>query len=304
MAARKKKNTVDYFPHLIRGGKTMFIIESKYKNDGYATWFKILERLGTSENHFIDLSDNKELMYLASTCNIDEDLLKSIINDLVDLDKFDKDLWGQNIIWSQDFVDNISDLYKRRESEMPTKQLICEHLKLKSKHNTPNDDIGTHSIVKDSIVEESKVKDSKLKEKKKEKKKEEETELHSQFIEIYFNWFKKRFDLKPQFDGGDGKAIYSIINFLRKNLKEDRESGENDEVLLNSWKWLLDNDRSWDKNGKDYYRSHTRIRQIASNLTNILINLKHEKGNYTADGSKIDEQWIDELFKDTTIPQL
>ena len=301
MSARKKKNTVDYFPHLIQEGKAMFIIESKYKNDGYATWFKILERLGKSENHFIDISDNKELMYLASKCNITEDLLKSIINDLVDLDKFDKDLWTQNIIWSQDFVDAISHLYERRGANLPTKELICKHLKLKGEHNTPNDDIGTHSIVKESIVKESKGEDSKLKGKKKEKK---ETELHSQFIKIYFDWFEKRFDLKPQFDGGDGKAIYSIITFLRKNLKEDRGGGENDKILRNSWKWLLDNDRNWDKHGKDFYRSHTRIRQIASNLTNILINLKNEKGHYTADGSKIDSQWLDELFKDTTIPQL
>lgn len=157
--ARKKKNTVDYFPHLIQCGKAMFIIESKYKNDGYATWFKILERLGTSENHYIDLSDNKELMYLASKCNISEDLLKSIINDLVDLDKFDKYLWEQNIIWSQDFVDNISDLYKRRELEMPTKQLICEHLNLKCKHNGLNVGRSTHSKVKDSIIKETKVKE-------------------------------------------------------------------------------------------------------------------------------------------------
>ena len=147
--ARKKKNTVDYFPHLIQGGKTMFIIESKYKNDGYATWFKILERLGKSENHFIDLSDNRELMYLASKCNVGEDLLKSIINDLVDLGKFDKDLWKQNIIWSQDFVDNISPLYERRDSNLPTKELICHQLNIKCKHNDLNVSEGTHSIVKD-----------------------------------------------------------------------------------------------------------------------------------------------------------
>ena len=154
--ARKKKNTVDYFPHLIQEGKTMFIIEAKYKNDGYATWWKILERLGKSENHFIDLSDNKELMYLASKCNVGEDLLKSIINDLVDLGKFDKDLWAQNIVWSQDFIDNISDLYKRRDLELPTKQLICIQLSIKYKHNGLDTDIGTHSKVKDSKVKDSK----------------------------------------------------------------------------------------------------------------------------------------------------
>lgn len=153
--ARKRKNTVDYFPHIINEGKTMFIIESKYKNDGYATWYKILERLGKSENHFIDLSDTKELMYLASKCNMDEDKLKSIIKDLVDLGEFDKYLWdSHSVIWGQKFVDSIEDVYKRRYTEMPTINLICQQLGIKCKQKEQNDDRSTQSKVKDSKVKE------------------------------------------------------------------------------------------------------------------------------------------------------
>jgi len=276
MAARKQKNTVDYFPHLIRGGKTMFIIESKYKNDGYATWFKILERLGTSENHFIDLSDNKEIMYLASTCNINEDLLNSIINDLVDLGKFDKDLWNHNIIWSQDFVDNISDLYQRRKSEIPTKELIYKHLKVKYDNKSLNDDKSSHSIVKDSIVEDRIVEDSKLKEeyKAKKKEKEEKNPLHSQCVKIYFDWYKKMFDMEPQFDGSDGKAMNNIINYLKKNVKKNEggaENGVNEELIIKSWEVILGKYNSWDK----FYRKQRRVRQIESNLSNLINNIRH-----------------------------
>ena len=286
MAARKKKNTVDYFPHLIQEGKAMFIIESKYKNDGYATWFKILERLGKSENHFIDISDNKELMYLASKCNITEDLLKSIINDLVDLDKFDKDLWTQNIIWSQDFVDAISHLYERRGANLPTKELICKHLKLKGEHNTPNDDIGTHSIVKDSIEEESRVEDSKVKKKRGKKKEEKKNPLHSQCVEIYFDWYKKKFDMEPQFDGSDGKAMNKIIEFLKKNVKKTErggaENGVMDELVITSWKVILEKYDSWDK----FFRKQRRVRQIESNLSNLINNIRHGTKGTEADFSE------------------
>jgi hypothetical protein len=33
-------------------GRKMHIIESKYGNNGYAAWFKLLEELGKANNHY------------------------------------------------------------------------------------------------------------------------------------------------------------------------------------------------------------------------------------------------------------
>jgi hypothetical protein len=33
----------------------MHIIETKYGNDGYACWFKLLEQLGKANNHYLDI---------------------------------------------------------------------------------------------------------------------------------------------------------------------------------------------------------------------------------------------------------
>ena len=41
--SRPRKNIVDYFPHIARSGKTVFILEQEFGNDGYAALFKILE---------------------------------------------------------------------------------------------------------------------------------------------------------------------------------------------------------------------------------------------------------------------
>ena len=56
--ARTQKDTVDYFPHDAdaSAGDTLTVLEGQYANDGYAFWFKLLERLASSEGHFIDLS--------------------------------------------------------------------------------------------------------------------------------------------------------------------------------------------------------------------------------------------------------
>jgi hypothetical protein len=47
--AREQRTDVDYFPHECNHGRKMYIIEEKFGNDGYATWFKLLEQLGKSK---------------------------------------------------------------------------------------------------------------------------------------------------------------------------------------------------------------------------------------------------------------
>ncbi len=240
MAARKRKNTVNYFPHLIQDGKTMFIIESKYKNDGYATWYKILERLGKSENHFINLSDTKELMYLASKCNIENELLKLIIDDLSDLGKFDKTLWREyTIIWSQDFVDNIADVYKRRDAEMPTTKLICQQLNIKYKQSKLNNDNGQQSIVKDI----------KEKERKGKKKTCETSSLHTILKNDFFLWYEHLKKTKYDWSAKDGKHLSLLIPKIKRKITEaeieltDENIQKNFRVFLKGIKekWILDN---------------------------------------------------------------
>lgn len=52
--ARKNKFNLDYFPHIISSGKKISYIRKKYGNDGYATWFTILEELGLADFHYLD----------------------------------------------------------------------------------------------------------------------------------------------------------------------------------------------------------------------------------------------------------
>jgi hypothetical protein len=51
--AREQRRDVDYFPHECNHGRKMHIIESKYGNNGYAAWFKLLEELGKANNHYM-----------------------------------------------------------------------------------------------------------------------------------------------------------------------------------------------------------------------------------------------------------
>src|SRR5690606_16927126 len=119
--ARPERNIVDYFPFYCEDGKKMYYLEEKYGNDGFAVFLKILRELAKTDFHYLDLSKKTTLMFLSAKCKVEEDLLISIISDLVDLEKFDKVLWSENnIIWCQDFIDSIQDAYKKRNNKCIT----------------------------------------------------------------------------------------------------------------------------------------------------------------------------------------
>ena len=98
--ARPKKQTVDYFPHFVKGGRTIFILENKFGNDGYAFWFKLLEILGESEVHFYDCSNASNWEYLLAKTRVTEEKAKDIINVLINLNKIDIELWNEHHVLS------------------------------------------------------------------------------------------------------------------------------------------------------------------------------------------------------------
>lgn len=99
----------------------MHYIERKYQNDGFATWVKILRALAVTNNHFLNLNNDIELMFLASKCHISEERLKEILSDLATLGEIDKELWEKyRVVWNQKFIDSIQDAYKKRNNKCIT----------------------------------------------------------------------------------------------------------------------------------------------------------------------------------------
>jgi hypothetical protein len=125
--AREQRKDVDYFPHECTHGRKMHIIETKYGNDGYATWFKLLEQLGKANNHYIDISDEMTVMFLTSTFKIDEEKMFLILTDLSKLGSIDKQLFDEfKIIWSEKFCNSIEDAYRKRKQKLFLKNDIIE----------------------------------------------------------------------------------------------------------------------------------------------------------------------------------
>lgn len=135
---RPKKQTVDYFPHFVTGSRrTISILESRWGNDGYAFWFKLLELLCITDGHSFNVSTVANQEYLYSYTKTEAEISERIIEMLVDLENIDRELWeGHKIIWCQSLVDNLKDVYDKRTTPIPKKPVFEE----KKPENPPKEE--------------------------------------------------------------------------------------------------------------------------------------------------------------------
>ena len=150
--ARPKKETVTYFPHQVNHGKTMFILEERFGNDGYAFWFKLLEILGKSEGHVFQCGDSEGWMFLVATTHVSEVSATEILDTLASLNAIDQELWQEKIIWVQNFVDGVVDVYKKRHAETP--------LRPSSRYQEPRTASVSGTRNRQSKVKETKAKET------------------------------------------------------------------------------------------------------------------------------------------------
>ena len=144
----------------------MFILEQRWGNDGYAFWFKLLELLGSTEGHFLDIRNPATRAFLAAKTRLTEDKCYEILDLLSDLDAIDQELWKKHhVIWCQNFVDHLDRVYAKRKTETPTKPSFRD---------------GKPSSTDISVTESTQSKVNKIKVNKiKEKVKERELNTHT-----------------------------------------------------------------------------------------------------------------------------
>ena len=156
MAGRKEKHTVDYFPHYVKHGKTMSILEQKYGNDGYAFWFKLLELLGESEHHIYNIKKTEDRIYFFSRCNTGEEAGIEMLDLLVKLNAIDPKMYKSGYVYSDNYCANIKDAYRKRSSDMLKKAEVMKLYRITTGRKAKDSAGNTQSKVEESKVEESK----------------------------------------------------------------------------------------------------------------------------------------------------
>lgn len=230
--ARPERKTVDYFPHYISDGKKMFYIEQKYGNDGYSTWFKILESLASTDDHFLNLSNEMEILFLSAKCRIEKERLICILDDLCTLGEIDKFLWMNRIVYSAKFIESIQDAYYRRSNKCMNYDSFCIHYsglcttitlqEYQKKYNNPQ-----------SKVNYTKVKESKEDNTEETKPKKSKIEIPS--LDEFFNYVLTIEEFAPKFES----LKYSIQSKYESWIENGWKDGHNNDIK--QWKTKLKN---------------------------------------------------------------
>lgn len=148
--SRPKKQTVDYFPHYCNHKSTMFIVEQKYGNNGYAFWFKLLEMLGDTEGHIIDCRNSAKWEFLQAKTRTPENTCIKLLDLLAKLEAIDSNLWKEKVIWSDNFITGIAEVYRNRRVEIPIKPSFYTQKPDANSISTPN---NPHMKVNEMKVE-------------------------------------------------------------------------------------------------------------------------------------------------------
>jgi len=223
MAGRKDKNTVDYFPHYVNHGKTLFIIESKFGNDGYAAWFKILETLGSTEHHYIDCRKDEDWEYLNAKIKLMHTSLHEVLDLCAKLGAINKVLWENRVIYSENFVNNIADAYTRRNTDCPTLQDIVSIIGINVNINGNDDDTKPQR-----------------KEKEIREKETIQNELGKEFTEVVIEWLEYKKQRKETYKSE--KSIKALCTKI-KNLSEGNAAQAKaviDQSMANNWAGLFE----------------------------------------------------------------
>jgi hypothetical protein len=152
--ARPKKQTVDYFPHDTDASdsRVLTVLQNKYGNNGYAFLFKLKELLGRTPGHYYDFKDGDDWEFLLAKTNIsDSEIVSRILNTLAILKAIDPELFKQGIIWSQEFVDSVELVYKKRNETKPERPNSVEKTPIPVTEMGVSDNENTQSKVKETI---------------------------------------------------------------------------------------------------------------------------------------------------------
>jgi hypothetical protein len=136
--ARLPRNTVDYFPHFAGAseGDTLTILQDRFGNDGYAFWFRLLEKLAGTDGHFLDCSNHAKWQLLQAKTHVSPEKAEQIMVVLAELEAIDRNLWEKSrIIWVQNLVENVAGVYENRRRQPPLKPIQVDEEKITTCRN-------------------------------------------------------------------------------------------------------------------------------------------------------------------------
>lgn len=118
------------------------------------------------------------------------------------------------------------------------------------------------------------------------KRSSKEPSLYKKAIDVYNTFVKEQTGVGAKIDGAEGKAMKSILSFLKKESNDKSEDG-----IIITLEYIFSN---WSKL-EPFYKNSLRLTQINSNFINIINQLKNGKkqgsGKQASDTERLHESF-------------
>ena len=271
---RPESKNVPYFPHFVHESPGLRAIVRRHGNDGYASYYRLLEQVADAPFHRICLEDKYEWEDFIFRLGVSEEVGNDLINILIRKEQIDKDAWeSKKILWMDDFIELLRPAwYKRDKKDRPRLDDDYNILPQKEDRNRLSDTRNSISDIGNSYKRKER------KEKQENKNKESRVsnkDDHSTSIKLLFSSFMGNNDIStpPKIyntiynlldDGTDIDTIQKAINNYHdsKDVKDpyfffngdyvkylqSKSSGFNyDSLLSDSSKRLLHKDYGKEK---------------------------------------------------------
>jgi len=224
--ARPIKRGMEYFPHDTDARNDMKIrkLRAVHGNDGYATYFILLENIYRSNDYKMEVSDTETRLILSEECRISEQKLSEIILKCLDLDLFSKMYYEKyELLTSEAILLRAAPIEKKRKKNKSDYEDRKEAIE-----TVENDEIivsDTETRLKVHKEEKSRVEESK------EEKKEKENILLQGMEQIWSEYPLKEgkssaFKKLPKIIQEEGKEqILRCISRYKESIKAIKKSG-------------------------------------------------------------------------------
>jgi hypothetical protein len=231
--ARPKKQGLDYFPHDTdaMNDEKLEIMQLLYGNDGYAFYFKMLERIYRSPELMLDISDAETKKVMIKKCDVDEMMFDMMMQSCIKHGLFDASLFHEHGLITSDGI------IKRAEIVLSKRQKMRQRYENQGVGVSDAETQQKHSRNTAEMMSETP--QSKVKKSKEKKSKVNNKTLYGEFVELMDSEYEslvqkygEQFTLKcietlDNYKGATGTTYKSdyraILNWVVERVR-DREN--------------------------------------------------------------------------------
>ena len=113
--ARPERHDVDYFPFVVKDGRTLNILEGKYGCRGTGFFTNVMRFLCTQPDHHFQIADEADRMYFFAKTKCDEKTGMEMLDIMSKTRKLHSQLWvSYAVIACPDLLDSLADAYRNR----------------------------------------------------------------------------------------------------------------------------------------------------------------------------------------------